>query len=121
MTKQSSRSRVTKLRRFSVPEYNPQHSTDFDKVHVYEVVFASWKYYSIHEVSIGGNCAGMENFDGIIDDIYDALDDDDQGNAFIELKSNEGNILYVHDEEDKGYNFLKEMVMSVRFLRFEDR
>lgn len=85
--------------------------------HVIEVTLKQWKYAATFTAKVGGNCHGLTLFDAAIDDIYALLSKD--GLPRLTLRDAEGKELLCEDDESRGEEWLRRMVVACRIIDFE--
>jgi hypothetical protein len=98
-----------------IKEYSP--NIKWGHQHV-EVVLMQWGYSKTIKVDVGGNCHGMSVIDcaaGIIcDQLYDEAEVD--GAITLVLENAAGDTLLCEDEEDRGLDWIKDMIVSAQIV-----
>lgn len=98
--------------------YNPNCAIS-DRMEV-EVTFGAWDYRKTLKAVVGGNCRGLDIINCAIGSICDDLpsypNNDEDGVAIIVLENEDGGTLECEDEEGRGEDWLKEMVISARII-----
>jgi len=83
-----------------------------------QLTFQQWEYSTVVESTVGGNCTGLSVIDCAIANAYDALELDGQ-TPMIEMTNHEGNTLGCTDDEDRGDDFLKDMLVKAEIICIE--
>lgn len=98
-----------------IAEYSP--NIRWGKQHV-EVTLMQWGYTKKFTVDVGGNCIGMDVIEGAISLVYDSLPTDprDSEMAVTVLTNKDGDTLECQDEEGRGEDWVREMVVSVQIV-----
>lgn len=88
--------------------------------HEVEITLMRWDYVSTHCVQVGGNTHGLNVMDCAVGSLYDSfLPDDDEDNQIPSVKlirPSDGAVLICFDDEDRGEDWLQDMVVSLRIV-----
>lgn len=82
------------------------------------LTFQQWEYKVEMVEHVGGNCTGMTVIDCAIGNAYASLSND-RGVPYIILTDAGGNTLQCHDDEDKGEDWLKDMLVKAEIIAIE--
>jgi hypothetical protein len=94
--------------------YDISHRWGF---HVVKVTFQQWEYKTTVTTKVGGNCKGMTILETAIGNIYEQMGDQGDPDTIC-LKSPNGDTLYCTDDEQRGEEWLKDMVVAVTVTDF---
>lgn len=83
------------------------------------ITFASFEYSTIIETEVYGNLLGLNVIECAIENIYDTLEDDGEF-KYIILKDEEGDILEIIDEENRGEDWLKDLAIKAEIISIEE-
>jgi hypothetical protein len=72
-----------------------------------------WDYFHVFTVEVGGNCLGMSVIDCAVGILYERLD------GRLVLKRVNGDTLECTDEEDRGDDWLKNMITSAQIIEWK--
>lgn len=75
-----------------------------------KLVFGQWDYRKEVLIDVSGNCTGLVVIDVAIDNFYQECGDE------IELTDANENVLICEDDEQKGEDWLKDMLISAEIL-----
>ena len=102
----------------TVKDYDPNKT--FDSVHTVELIFAMWSYKRTEIVNIKSNGSGMWMMECAVSSIYESLPENLQYKMpYIILKNTEGDELTCEDDDNDGEEWLKDMLISARFISFK--
>lgn len=109
--------------------YDPNDIRDMNRDMVVRVTFQQWGYACNIETKVRGNVCMLDQIDNAIWQIYaelpGAYSDENGGGAKLVLVNHGDQELECEDGDDGGglrhEEWLKEMVSSICFIRFEDR
>lgn len=99
-----------------IKEYSPNIEWGKQKV---EIVLMQWGYKGKFAVEVGGNCRGMSVIDCAISILYESFlpkEGDDDAPCRFELKNRKGGKLLCADDEDRGDDYIKNMVVSAQIV-----
>ncbi len=85
----------------------------------YRMTFMSWKYQVTHEVTVGGNCLGMENLRTALLSLYDKLPVDHFGTPYLLMTDEDGGSLQDGDELGQCEDWLESVLVSVTLIKIE--
>lgn len=98
----------------AIEKYNP--NANFKDQHI-EITLMQWEYTTTRVVTVGGNCLGLTVLESAVEALYGQIEPDIEDEiAEIILINPEGYKLYCTDDELQQEDWLKEMVVSVRFV-----
>ena len=82
------------------------------------LTFGIWKYRKTVEVTIGGNCRGLNVIDAAVESYYDQLPDTEHASDCkrIFLQDENGSELESSDDEGEEEEFLKNMLISAEII-----
>lgn len=86
------------------------------------LTFGMWDYRAEKETTVGGNCLGLEVIETAVENVYDRLPEDKHGYEVKEiiLKNDAGNELLCRDDEDRDYDWLKDMLIKAEIIKIEE-
>lgn len=83
-----------------------------------KLTFQLWEYKTEIEEVVGGNCTGLTVIEAAITNAYDRLAPD-RGVPIIMLTNSNGDQLECGDEEDKGEDWLGDMLVKAEITAIE--
>lgn len=103
------------------PHYDPNTVHDLDTAQEWELRFSQWDYHCEHTVTCRSNCGGLMDIQHAVDQLYTELPENARGQAAITLKDADGEELYCEDLDERGEDWLADMLTGARFLRFRTK
>lgn len=82
------------------------------------LTFGLWTYRRQIEVQVGGNCTGLSVIDTAVESAYEQLLGDHPV-ACIEMTDAEGNTLSTCDDEERDYEWMKDMLVAAEITAIE--
>ena len=82
------------------------------------LVFQQWDYTAEIEQVVGGNCTGLSVIDCAVCNAYECLDAD-RNTPFILMTNPGGEVLHCGDDEDRGEDWLKDMLVRAEIVSIE--
>lgn len=82
------------------------------------LTFQQWEYTAEIEQVVGGNCTGLSVIDCAVENAYDQLDTD-RNIPFISMTAPGGEVLQCDDDEDRGEDWLKDMLVRAEIVSIE--
>lgn len=78
------------------------------------LTFGMWEYRKTMETEVGGNCTGLTVIDCAVGNVYDNLPENYYGAASMEMYAMDesGDILLCEDDEERGDDWLKDMLIA---------
>lgn len=86
---------------------------------VVRLTFGSGKYRADRLEAVGGNCTGLSVIEAAVEAAYDNLTIVPAYGPQIRLKDSDGNILICEDEDDRGDEWLRRMLISAEIISIE--
>ena len=83
-----------------------------------KMVFQTWEYMAVRSEVIGGNCTGFDVIGAAVGNAYDNLLTE-RGIPYIEMMDMDGNELVCEDDENRGENWLKDMLVKAEIVSIE--
>lgn len=84
---------------------------------VVEIILKQWRYEKAFTIHVGGNCRGFDVLDAAVGMVYDHIMDTTD-NAAVTLIDPEGKTLLCEDDEERGDDWIKGMVASIRIVDY---
>ena len=81
-----------------------------------KLVFGQWRYRKEVLIDVGGNCTGLAVIEAAIGNFYEACSSDGDFEFELELEDTEGGLLICEDEEGKGEDWLKDMLICAEIV-----
>lgn len=78
------------------------------------LTFGQWDYRATREVVVGGNCTGRSVIDSAVWRAYEELEGD--RSPRIELTRANGDTLLCTDDEDRGEDWLSDMLVAAEII-----
>lgn len=85
-----------------------------------EITFGCWDSKITMITTVGGNCLGFTIIESAIENIYDTLNMNSDNVVYIILKDDNGDTLECSDDEDRGSDWLKDMVISASIIDIKE-
>ena len=85
----------------------------------YRMTFMSWKYQVTHEVTVGGNCLGMENLRAALSSLYEKLPVDQFDTPYLLMTDGDGVTLQNGDDLGECEDWLESILVSVALIKIE--
>lgn len=88
-------------------------------VQTVKLTFASWEYRAERTVEVGGTCKGFSVIESAVYRAWEGLEFDQCGNveyANITLTDSKGEELICEDDDDRGEDWLKDMLISAEII-----
>lgn len=101
-----------------IAEYDPAITRQRQTV---EIMLMQWDHSAVFKVSVGGNCHGMDVIECAIGNIFESLPVDEYGLPNVMLTSPTGNTLFCVDDDERGEDWLKNMIVSAKILGYEPK
>lgn len=83
-----------------------------------KLVFGQWDYRAEFTQVVGGNCTGLSVIDCAIGSVNDSLEKEGSIYYFI-MKNEAGEEMQVSDDEDRGLEWLNDMLISAEIISIE--
>lgn len=83
-----------------------------------KLTFQQWEYKAEMEVSVGGNCTGMDVIDCAVGNAYERLPED-CGYPCIDMADDDGGTLRCSDDDERGEDWLKDMLVKAEITAIE--
>ena len=83
-----------------------------------KLTFQQWEYKAEMIKVVGGNCTGMTVIDCAVGNAYENLPDD-RGYPYIVMTDADGNTLQCDDYEERGDDWLKDMLVRAEITAIE--
>lgn len=87
---------------------------------VVRLTFGQWEFRKTIDVTVGGNCTGLGVIDSAVGIAFDKLDSDGYSGVFIVMGRADGETLRVQDDEERGDDWLKDMIISAEIVSIEE-
>jgi len=83
--------------------------------------FQLWESKAYYEIKVGGNCTGLTVIDCAVSNLYDKLPSlyENADLPYILLEDEKGNTLETADEDEKGEDWLKDMLVKAEIVKIE--
>lgn len=101
-----------------IAEYDPDIRWQKQAV---EITLMQWDHSAVFRVSVGGNCHGMDVIDCAIGIIFESLPEDEYGLPKVTLTGPTGDTLPCVDDDERGEDWLKNMIVSAKILGYEPK
>jgi hypothetical protein len=89
-------------------------------IQVVRLTFGMWESRKTVDTTVGGNCNGLQIIDNAVGRIYDELPDRFDC-PYIILDSPNGDTLECSDDEEKGEDWLKDMLIAAEIISIEPK
>lgn len=100
-----------------VMDYDPNMTTSGRKAkQVVRMTFAMWEYRATFEKTVGGNSTGLNVIDCAICQVSEETYDEDANYGSITMLNDSGKELICVDDEDRGEEWLKDMLISAEIV-----
>lgn len=76
------------------------------------LTFGCWDYRLTVERTVGGNCSGLDNIETAIGSYYDDVYD----TGITLTRESDGETLLCEDDEDRGEDWLKDMLIAAEII-----
>ena len=86
---------------------------------IVELTVQQWQYKKVVHYESSGNAMGMDLIDHAIYSTYEGLPVDDRKDSYIILTDEAGNTLECTDEDFRGEDWLKEMIVKSEIIAVE--
>lgn len=88
---------------------------------VVRLTFGQWQWRRTLEVTVGGNCTGFDVIDTAVNNAWEELPaaDYDDEIARITLLNADGDELYCEDDEGRGVDWLRDMLIAAEIVSIE--
>lgn len=96
-----------------IAEYSP--NIRWGQQHI-ELVLKQWAYAATFVIDVGGNCTGFGVLETAIGSLYDKLPEDEHGAVYLELTRGDGDTLRIEDDDGRGEDWLKDMIVSASVI-----
>lgn len=90
--------------------------------HLVEVTLRRWGYSLTYATKVGGNCQGFNVIESAISNLIEDdefVEEGEDGLLSILLKDAEGKGLLCEDDDERGEEWLKAMIVECRIVGFE--
>lgn len=81
------------------------------------LTFGLWEYRKVIEIEQGGNCKGLTVIEAAVENVYAELEGGDTPR--IELVSADGSTLECEDDEDRGEDWLQDMLIAAEIVSIQ--
>ena len=95
-------------------------------VHRVEIVLQAWEFRCVRVVQVNGNVRGHAVLDAAVDDLFESIEnaafmeaDDGAGLVGLHLADPSGKRMWVADDEDRGAEWLKGLIVGVRIVGYD--
>jgi hypothetical protein len=82
------------------------------------LTFGMWQYRKTIETDVGGNCTGLTVIDCAVENVCEALPENRYGSPYLvmEAPDNPEETLQCEDDEDRGEDWLKDMLIAAEII-----
>ena len=98
--------------------YDPNITRRMNKQTV-KLTLAMWEYRAERTVTVNSNCSGLEVVKAAVRVLYESLAPDPEDCPMIPLEAH-GDTLTCKDDEERGEDWLEEMVIAAEILSLEE-